>query len=194
MATIVTTPKGKAVYPRIDTPDTKFDPNGVYTCKLHVSEDEFNAFSKRVTDVVNAAYDDECRIKGKKIKVSENKPIRITAEGDYEIYAKQVAKRDTRKGVIEFSVPAFDSKGHKIDPTPAVGSGSTVKMSCEIYTWFSDMQGFGYTLRLKAVQILDLIEYQNGSANAYGFDSEEEGYVTDGESLDTAFETEQATF
>jgi hypothetical protein len=56
------------------------------------------------------------------------------------------------------------------------------------------MQGFGYTLRLKAVQILELIEYQNGSANAYGFDSEEEGYVTDGESLDTAFETEQAPF
>ena len=56
------------------------------------------------------------------------------------------------------------------------------------------MQGFGYTLCLKAVQILDLVEYANGSATAYGFDSEEEGYVTDGESLDTAFEKEEAPF
>ncbi len=60
MSKVITTPKGKAVWPRIDTPDTKFDEDGVYSCKLHVSEGDFKAFEAIVKPKLDAAYKEEC--------------------------------------------------------------------------------------------------------------------------------------
>ena len=191
MSKILTTHKGTAVYPRIDTPDTKFNEDGVYSCKLHVDEASFNAFTKQVTDTVEREYDVECKVKGKKLKKAATSPIRITPDGDFEIYAKQVAQRQTKKGLLTFTIPVFDSKGAKLPTSPAIGSGSTLKLSVEVYTWYTDLQGFGYTLRLKAVQLLDLIEYNNGSSSSFGFTEEENGYINDGESFDTAFQEEE---
>jgi hypothetical protein len=193
MSKVLTTPKGTAVYPRIDTPDTKFNDDGVYSCKLHVSEEAFNAFTTQVTAIVEREYKAECTAKGKNLKKSASNPIRITPDGDFEIYAKQVAQRQTKKGLLTFSIPVFDSKGSKLPTAPAIGSGSSLKLSVEVYTWYTDLQGFGYTLRLKAVQLLELIEYNNGSGSSYGFTEEENGYINDGESLDTAFQEEDST-
>jgi hypothetical protein len=188
MSKVITTPKGKAVWPRIDTPDTKFDEDGVYSCKLHVSEGDFKAFEAIVKPKLDAAYDAECSRQGKdKIRMAASSPLRINDDGDYEIYAKQKAKVHTKsKGTLEFTIAAVDSQGKKIE-MPKIGSGSTLKMAVEVNTWFVPSQGFGYTLRLRAVQVLDLVEYGGGSSS-FGFGAEADGYVGDGESLNQAFE------
>ena len=188
MSKVITTPKGKAVWPRIDTPDTKFDEDGVYSCKLHVSEADFKAFEALVKPKLDAAYKDECSRQGKeKIRMAASSPLRINDEGDYEIYAKQKARVHTKsKGTLEFSIAAVDSQGKKI-AMPKIGSGSTLKMAVEVNTWFVPSQGFGYTLRLRAVQVLELIEYGGGDSS-FGFGAEEDGYVGSGESLNDAFE------
>ena len=188
MSKVITTPKGKAVWPRIDTPDTKFDEDGVYSCKLHVSEGDFKAFEAIVKPKLDAAYKEECSRQGKdKIRMAASSPLRINDEGDHEIYAKQKAKVHTKsKGTLEFTIAAVDSQGKKID-MPKIGSGSTLKMAVEINTWFVPSQGFGYTLRLRAVQVLDLIEYGGGDSS-FGFGAEADGYVGSGESLNEAFE------
>tara|TARA_Y100000361_G_scaffold67705_1_gene59630 strand:- start:13484 stop:14086 length:603 start_codon:yes stop_codon:yes gene_type:complete len=200
MSKTLSTPVGSAYYPRIDTPDTKFNPDGVYSCKLHVDEGDYNAFELTVKDIVNKAYKDECTKRGvAKLKIAPTSPIRQTDDGEYEIYAKQVAKKDTRKGLLEFNVAVFDAKGQKLQETPKIGSGSKLKMGVEIYPYYTDLNGFGYTLRLKAVQIIDLVEYSAGDASSYGFSSEEEGYTSSGETFNNTFEkdevqTEQAPF
>jgi|TARA_R110002050_G_scaffold142796_2_gene268077 hypothetical protein len=188
MSKVITTPKGKAVWPRIDTPDTKFDEDGVYSCKLHVSEGDFKAFEAIVKPQLDAAYDAECSRQGKdKVRMAASSPLRINDDGDYEIYAKQKAKVHTKsKGTLEFTIAAVDSQGKKIE-MPKIGSGSTLKMAVEVNTWFVPSQGFGYTLRLRAVQVLDLIEYGGGSSS-FGFGAEADGYVGNGESLNQAFE------
>ena len=187
MSKVITTPKGKAVWPRIDTPDTKFDEDGVYSCKLHVSEGDFKAFEAIVKPKLDAAYKEECSRQGKdKIRMAASSPLRINDEGDHEIYAKQKAKVHTKsKGTLEFTIAAVDSQGKRIG-MPKIGSGSTIKMAVEVNTWFVTSQGFGYTLRLRAVQILDLIEY--GGQSDFGFGYNEDGYVGSGESLNDAFE------
>ena len=190
MSKILTTPKGTAVYPRLKEPDTKFNPEGVYNCKIHVSETDYNVFKAQVSKIVEDDYKRECTMMSKKLKRSDKDPIRITAEGDYEIYAKQVAKRQTRKGLLEFNVPIYDSKGNRVENVPNIGSGSKLKLSVEVYTWYSDMQGFGYTLRLKAAQLLELVEFSGG----HGFTAEEDGYISDGETLDSAFTEEAPSF
>jgi|TARA_R110000744_G_scaffold128891_2_gene236189 hypothetical protein len=188
MSKVITTPKGKAVWPRIDTADTKFDEDGVYSCKLHVTEGDFKAFEAIVKPKLDAAYKEECSRQGKdKIRMAASSPLRINDEGDHEIYAKQKAKVHTKsKGTLEFTIAAVDSQGKKI-AMPKIGSGSILKMAVEVNTWFVPSQGFGYTLRLRAVQVLDLVEYGGGGDGSFGFGAEADGYVGSGESLNEAF-------
>lgn len=191
MSKTIPTPVGKAYYPRIDTPDTKFNPDGVYSCKLHVSEGDYNMFELQIKNLVEQAYKEECIKRGvQQLKKAPTSPLRVTADGDYEIYAKQVAKKETRKGLLTFSVSVFDAKGNKLSETPKVGSGSTLKMGVEIFPYYTDLNGFGYSLRLKAIQIIDLVEYNAGDASSFGFSSEE-GFTSDGESLTEAFADEK---
>lgn len=193
MSKTLSTPVGLAYYPRIDTPDTKFNSDGVYSCKLHVSEDDYNAFNTKVKDIVNKAYQDECQKRGvSKLKLAPTNPVRETDDGKFEIYAKQVAKKDTRKGLIEFSITVFDSKGNKIEEVPKVGSDSKLKMGVEVFPYYTDLNGFGYALRLRAVQILELVEYSSsGSASTFGFTAEEEGYTSNGESFNETFDKDE---
>jgi hypothetical protein len=195
MSKVYTSPKGTAVWPRIDTPDTKFDEDGLFSCKLHVSEGDFKAFEAQINKEVDAAYKAECSSQGKdKVRLAPSKPIRITDDGDYEIFAKQKAKVHTKsKGTLDFSVACYDSKGSKID-TPKIGSGSQLKMAVEVNTWFVPSQGFGYTLRLRAVQVIDLVEYGGGEGTgSFGFGSEEDGYVGSGESFNETFKSNDET-
>jgi hypothetical protein len=188
MSKVYTTPKGTAVWPRIDTPDTKFDEDGLFSCKLHVSEGDFNAFELLINEEVERAYKAECAAQGKdKLRRAPSSPLRITDDGDYEILAKQKAKVKTKtKGILEFSIACYDSTGKKI-AAPKIGSGSQLKLAVEVNTWFVPSQGFGYSLRLRAAQVLELVEY--GGGGGFGFGAEGDGYVGDGESFTDTFKS-----
>ena len=73
MSKTVATPKGTAVWPRIDTPDTKYNEDGLYSCKLHVSESDFKAFEALIQPKLDAAYKEECSRQGKdKLKMASS--------------------------------------------------------------------------------------------------------------------------
>ena len=178
--TKLTTPIGTAIYPKFQ-PDYKFDDNGVYSCKLHVSEEDFNKFSADVNEHVERAYKAECQKQGKqKLNRSSSTPLQITEEGEFEIRTKQPAKKNTSKGLLEFSIGIYDSQGKKLPADTNVGSGSKVRLSVELATWYVGSLGFGYTLRLKAGQIIELKEY-SGSENAssLGFGAVDGGFISE---------------
>lgn len=175
----ITTPVGKAVYPKLVEPDTKFDDNGVYTCKLLLSEADYNTVNNQVSEWLEAEYQRHCEeAGGKKLKRHDSPPIQKNDEGEYELYAKQVARRETSKGVLNFDVALFDSTGKKINEPPNIGSGSKLRLAVEPHSWNSPMLGVGYTLRLRAAQVIELVEYSaGGNGSAYGFGTEEGGFV-----------------
>jgi len=186
MKKVIVTPLGKAVFPKINQPDFKFDEMGVYSCKLHVSEEDFNKFSSQVEELAESAYQAELTKQGKtKLKKMQTLPIRITEEGDFEIYSKQPAKKNTSKGVLEFNVAMYDSEGNKLPSDTNIGSGSKLRLSVEFAPWYVPSIGFGYTLRLRAAQVVELMEYSGaggGNAESMGFGKVEGGFV--GESLE----------
>lgn len=182
-ATKLVSPVGTAVYPKLVHPDTAFDEAGVYSCKLHVEQKEFEDFKLLVDPLVEAAYKAECDKQDKKVKKSPSEPIRITPDGDFEIFAKQKAKVITRNGeTLEFTVPLYDSQVKPILDKPRIGSGSKIRMSMTFNPWYVPSQGWGYTLRLREAQILELVEYSAGGG-ASSFSAEEEGYTTTGETF-----------
>ena len=111
-------------------------------------------------------YKATCTAQGKEVKRA-NEPCKINDSGEYEIYAKQAAKikvsptADNPDGVVEFKIALFDANVKPITDEPKIGSGTKLRMSVTPYTWYVPSQGFGYTLRLKAVQIIELLEYQS---------------------------------
>lgn len=178
----LTTPIGKAFYPKLQ-PDYKWDENGQYSCKIHIEDEgEYNEFAANVDKLVEAAYKEELVKQGKKkLKQFNTPPIRITDDGDNEIYAKQVAKKQTAKGERTFSIGIYDSQGNKLPADTNVGSGSQVRMSVELATWYVPALGFGYSLRLRAVQVIELVEYSGGggadNAESFGFGEVKGGFV-----------------
>ena len=186
MKKVIVTPVGKAVYPKINQPDFKFDEMGVFSCKLHVSEEDFNKFSSQVDDMYESAYQAELAKQGKqRLKKMQNTPVRITEDNDFEIYSKQPAKKNTSKGILEFNVAMYDSEGNKLPSDTNIGSGSKLRLSVEFAPWYVPSIGFGYTLRLRAAQVIELVEYSGaggGNAESMGFGKVEGGFV--GESLE----------
>jgi len=179
-----TTPKGRASYPWLNKPDTKFDADGVFKCNLVVPAKEAKALMKQIDaeadKALAAAQADNPKAK-KSIKAGE-KPYYPETDDDGEetgnivFKTKQRAKITTKKGeVIEKTIPLFDAAGKKVSAN--VGGGSVLKLNVELAHYYMAAQkSAGVTLRLQAAQILDLVEFgAGGSAESYGF-GEEEGY------------------
>ena len=186
MNDIITTVVGTARYPHVNKPNTTFDPDGAYSCDIVVTEGEAKEFTSKMEAIRDQAHEMEENKTGKKIRVCDAFPVKQTDDGDWIIRSKQKAKgKNSRTGeVYEFNIKLFDAQGSPCDVE--VGGGSKVKMALKPYTWYSPSLGFGISLQLKAVQIMELITPSSSGAGAssFGFTSEEEGFSSGGESLE----------
>jgi hypothetical protein len=192
-----TTPAGIAQYPWLNKPDTKFNPDGEYKVNLEVDTE---SAQKLVTFLDEQFAQSVAQAKkenpGKKIK--EGSPgYEVNEEtGKVTFKFKTKAKVTTKSGdTFEQKVALFDSKGKPLTTAPNIGGGSKVKVSFEVMPYFTAMVGAGLSLRVKAVQVIDLVEFSGGaSAEAYGF-GEEDGYEakTNSDSNDFTDETEEET-
>ena len=203
----ITSPKGIASYPWLTKPDTKFDKGGVYKINLIVpaaDAADLMADLERRLEVFKA---EETKNDPKKFKAYKNVRLPFDQEldddgnetGNVVFKFKQNAtfKSKTEKNSdgtpkVEHvaPIPTFDAKGKKVNVK--LGGGSTVKVSFSPIGYSNATnKEFGLTLRLKAVQVLDLKEYEGGAkAENYGF-GEEDGFEAEVEA-EASVETEGA--
>jgi hypothetical protein len=178
----VVSPKGLASYPFINKPSTKFNPDGEYSIKLIVPKDEARGFANEIKKVV-ADYEVEQKSLLKKDKL-KHADLPYQVDGDNVVFRfKNAAVIKTRSGETwEQKVAIFDAKGNPC--TEMVGSNSVVKVACEIAPFYVPALGVGVSLRLKAVQVLELVSPSMlTSATSFGFTAEEEGFVSGGETF-----------
>jgi hypothetical protein len=176
----ITTPIGTAIYPRLTTPDTKFDKDGVYSVDLELdtSDSEVSDFLVSLKKTADEMYKATCESKGGKKLKRADLPIK-DGEGDMvRIKFKLKAKAGNEEKSWVQKPVLFDAQGTAIQNAPNVGSGSKVKVAFEVVPFFTAMVGAGVSLRMKAVQILDLKEYTPGdNFDAYGFKADPKGFV-----------------
>jgi hypothetical protein len=185
----LTTPIGKALYPKLVTPDTKFNAAGVYSVTLVLTKEDYETLEAQIKPWLNSEYERLLKESGRKeLHRTKNTPLRITDDGEYVLLAKQTAtKEHPTRGLLKFDIVLYDSQGRKINNPPNIGSGTTMKLGVQPSAWFVPSQGFGYTLRLKAAQIIDLVEYNSGGGG-FAFDAEDGSFVS--EDLDDAFDND----
>ena len=185
----LTSPRGTAIYPRLTTPDTKFDKDGVYSVDLELNPESKDAaaFISSLKQAADAAYKAECEKRGNKKLKRADLPIKETDEGRIRIKFKLKAKAGNDEKSWTQKPMLFDSMGVAIQAPPNVGSGSEIKVSFEVVPFFTAMVGAGVSLRMKAVQILDLKEYTPGDRfDAYGFTADPKGFVAQAATEDSS--------
>ncbi len=163
--TIMVTPVGTANYCWISRPDTTFNPDGTYQTNLIL--DKENLEVKSLCKILKQAYTDSQKPKKKKGKA----PYWTNDAGDIEMKFAQKSVIRTKAGEeFKKTVAVLDSKNKPCKLN--IGRGTTMKVAFEIAPY--DYNGCGITLRLKAVQVLELVEYDGGQE--FGFEEEDGGF------------------
>lgn len=183
-------------------------PDGEYSTKgiLVADDPATKAFIKQLTPLYDEAmaWADE---QFKKLKVETRKKLGSVSQnplfstlydketeeptGEIEfkfaMAASGIRNKDTDKEERWTAKPGiFDAKGQKIVKVPAIWSGSTAKVSFSVGLNKEGIPGYfipgtgaaGLKLKLLAVQIIDLRQGGERSADSYGFGAEE-GYAYD---------------
>lgn len=181
----ILTPKGTAVYPNVQTPNKKFEPNyGTYDCTVRLSAEAAQPLIAQLDALMDQSFAEaQEKNKGKRVKRADV-PYKETLDkegnptGEYDIKAKAPAGGVTKDGKKwERKIPVFDSKGKRIVGDIKMGSGSQVKVSAEARPFYVPTLGAGVSLRLSAVMVYELREFGSGaSADSYGFTTDEDGY------------------
>jgi len=186
--------KGVAKYCHLNEPNKKFDPEfGVYSCDLIIDKEQADAIKQQLRPL----YEEELRATqeanpGKGITQREF-PIE-EVDGGFLIKAKIKAGGRRKDGeVYHMSIALYDSQGKHLDPEVKVWGGSTVNVAFRPRFWYTASMGFGVTFDLQAVQVLQLGEggVSSIAASAFGFTTEEEGFVNGGENLEGGFDAEE---
>jgi hypothetical protein len=165
------TPRGSLVYPHLNSPDTKFDRDGVYKTQLRVIDADA---ANELVDIIQESLD-QYATQHPTVKKRAKMPFEKSDDGSYTFTFKCKARGIRADGTTWEQKPKiFDAKGNPFLVAKAIWGGTTAKVSFAIAPYNVAATGLGITLRLKGVQILELVE-GGGSAETYGF-SEEEGF------------------
>lgn len=176
----ITSPTGIAVYPKIEKPDTKFNADGVYSVDLDLTGKDADDLVAKLTKIADADYANECKAKGKKALKRAEMPWKQTEDGKTRFKFKLKAKGGTGEKQWDQKPALFDAKGNPV-ANLNVGSGSTIKVAFDCAPYFTAMVGHGISLRLRAVQVLELREYIAGdNFDAFGFKATD-GFVKEQE-------------
>ena len=187
------TPTGVAVYPRLNAPDTKYKPEGEYSAKIRLSEEDAAPLMTRIDEVVAAKFDEEKQrlLDDKKMAAAKtlkmaDKPYKAVFDaegeetGEVDFNIKMKAQYTAKDGsVVKMFPKLFDAS----TPPQALASGvqiwggSQIKVAGE-FNPFATAIGVGISLRLSAVQVIHLVSgsTKGGTADVYGFEGESDGY------------------
>lgn len=192
-----TTPRGIAVFPKLNEPDTKFDNDGVYSVTLAFDSDDEDASAliRRLESLRDEQFDAFISENPKKKKVAKPAPV-ATPELDDDgeetgrilLKFKMKASGTSRKTGKRWEMqPAIFAGKQQLDDPPNIGGGSVLRVSFDTHGAFVESsKQFYLTLRLNAVQIIELRSFGQRSADDYGFDDEEDGYRPDDAKADSA--------
>ena len=192
------TPAGVALYPKLNEPDTKFKAEGQYSVKLRLSAEDAQELIEEIDSLADAAFEEalaEAKNEREKKKIKRADPAYSAEEdedgnetGNFLFNFKMAASGVSKKTGKEWTrtCPVFDAKRKPIDlKTVQIGGGSVVKVAY-VLSPFSTAIGVGVSLRLEAVQVLELHEWGNKDASAFGF-GDEEGFEVEEENTGSVF-------
>ena len=169
-----TSPFGKALYPYLSKADVKFKAEGEFKVDLEVGGEEADNLKHLINLWSDMSVKQAQEKTGKKsVKKTSSLPYKETEDGKTIFKFKMKASGTNGKTGDTFKQrPAlFDNELKPINPEEvSIWGGSTLRVSYQPALWFTPMLGAGVSLRLKSVQVKNLIEGGAQSGDTSGFD------------------------
>lgn len=194
-----TTPKGTFKWPRLNEADTKYKADGLYSVKLILEAAAAKALMAQLQPHFDAAMS-AGQEKYALLPVATRKTKPFKSNSYFTPVYDQVTEVETGQVEFNFKMTAsgiakktgkpwsrapriFDAKGIPMINAPAIWGGTTGKVAFEALGYFNAAQAeAGLSLRLDAVQIVELVSGGGQAASAYGF-GEEDGYAHDNDAF-----------
>lgn len=146
-----------------------------FSVNLHLGDKDTKKLKAKIADEWKKFTESE---EGKKNKYKYDPELGCKEYKDKEYFKfKMTHIIETKKGDWERHVPIFDASGADISgKIGEIGNGSKVKVAYELVPFFMSDKNYGISLRLTAIQVLDMVEFGAESADEFGF-GKEEGFV-----------------
>lgn len=207
------TPIGTAVFPHLHAPDTKFDKDGHWKTGLRTDDEEFIAMLDELHEASHQLFLEEAMSKAKGSKAARKKKAEKKIQkgpppykeelddetgeetgfylvGDFKM--KVAGTRDdgsrwNRKPIM------FDSVKQPLKVGLKIGGGSRIRLAFKPNPYWMSGRGTGVSLRLEAVQLIELETWGGRDADDFGFgeaegftaeDADDEDYAGDDDSPD----------
>ena len=160
------TPKGRAVYPRLSRPDTKFHDLGIYKADIMVPVSE----CRELLNTLTAFHKSHVGQAPNKI---DNPMWKLELDEDGEqtgevIFKLRVKNRLGRDGEVWDRKPKMFDASLAPCPDAVPKGGSEFIVNFEAYAWDAGGKK-GVSLQPVAVQIITLVSGDEGSADGFGF-------------------------
>lgn len=197
---ILKTPKGILSWPKLRKPNTHFKAEGKYEAPLVLDADNTEKLNKILSSVMEeskAAAEEWHNSKPKSFR--DEKPLKAMK------FCKKVYDEDdnfTGEHIFKFTMNAsgvdketqkpwsqspklYDAKGKPLPAQIDPWGGSSAKVAFIAVPYISAKDAeYGISLKLKAVQIIDLVSAGEHSASSFGF-GEEDGYEYEPDEFET---------
>jgi hypothetical protein len=178
----IVSPKGIAVYPWLNRPDTKFSADGDFKVTLKVSAAEASPLIQKLDDIISDYQEKQTQADPKLARYSVSPPYEEEMDdqgnltGNYLFKFKQKAKIHTKDGrTIDMKVALVDAS--RTPTTVNIGGGSEIKIAATVSPYaMSTTKTIGLSLRPSAVQIISLV---SGGSNVVSLFDEEDGFKTE---------------
>lgn len=184
-------PKGKFIYPKLTKPDTKFDPEGVYSVRVAIPAEDAAPMVEMIDDAIEKKYQEALEEAGtpakrKKVKKADapyqpeedddgNETGNIVFNFKLKAVGRNTKTGETWKNVVKL----YDAKNREIPPAKRgalkIGGGTVGCIAYQLNPFYTAQVGAGVSLRLLAAQIVELVEFGGG----FAFGSEDGGFSSD---------------
>lgn len=197
----LTTPKGLASYVWLKQADTKFKPQGEYTVTLTLTAEDAQPLIDQLEPILaEAMVEQQAAFEVKMAEAKGPQKAKMKAKGEmnqgdfyspeydedgeetgnvvfkFKMNASYIKKsKDGAEEVVKLTPQLFDAKGNKLKVCPNIGAGTGLKVNFSPNSYYTDASHqAGISLRMNAVQVIDLVEFGGGgNAGSYGFDKED---------------------
>lgn len=194
-------PRGVAVWPHLNDPDTKWKAEGQYHSKLRfeVDDPKWLALKEKLEAIRDAKFQEEYDAlvaAKKKARADQLKKVEVgTVEIDeetgeetgYVIVKVAATASGTSKKTGEpwrRKVVIFNAQLKELKNAPRISGGSIIRCEVEPFAYLSEKdKEVGVSLRLESVQIISLVSGGARSASDRGFK------VEDGDDIDDEADT-----
>lgn len=178
----IVTPAGRAVWPKLNEPDTKFKENGEYSVTLCLAW----ADAEPLVEIID-------RLIGENLEAAkaENPRAKLGHFLPYSPELDEESEEETGNILFKFKMPAtvksrrtgnmvtlrprlFDASNKPCDVE--VGGGSIIKVSAQVRGYYAAAIGAGVKLSMECVQVLELKQW---AGDASPFSAQSDGFIAE---------------